>query len=128
MSLSKALYSTCSSRLSIYINEHQLLLGANLRWVSALAKGSQALICWWLTCDGLVSCPGGVRLSSAGGANLRWIGVLCRGESDTHLLVANLPWISVLSRGSQTLICWWLTCDGYSVLSRGSQTLDLLGG
>ena len=37
VSLSKALYSTCSSRLSC-INEYQNLLGANLRWISVPSR------------------------------------------------------------------------------------------
>ena len=44
---------------------------------------SQTLICWGLTCNGLVSCPGGV--------------------TDSHLLGTNLQWISVLSRGCHRL-------------------------
>ena len=82
---------------------------------------SQTLICWGLTCDGLVFCEGEVTDSHLLGANLRWISVLCRGShrlsstgglpamglvpcpggvADSHLLGANLRWISVLCRGS----------------------------
>ena len=41
---------------------------------------SQTVIRWGLTCDGLVSRPGGVTDSHLLGANLRWIGVLSRGS------------------------------------------------
>ena len=44
MSLSKALlYSTCFSQLSC-VNEYQLMLGANLRLIIVLSRGSHSLI------------------------------------------------------------------------------------
>ena len=62
MSLSKVLYSTCSSRLSS-VNEYQLRLGD-----------------WGLTCDGLVSCPGGV-INKTTKSSQRWAyEPLCSGK------------------------------------------------
>ena len=72
------------------------LLVANLPWISVLSRGSQTLICWWLTCDGYSVLSRGSQTLICWGLTCDGL-VFCEGEvTDSHLLGANLRWISVL--------------------------------